>query len=55
MENFLKIISQPDNVAIVMMLIAIGVCTFAACREIWANDRCLKEGKKEEIYKRMTK
>lgn len=53
MENFFKIITQPDNVAIVLMLIAVIVCTAAAFREIAANDRLIKKGKKDEIYKRM--
>ena len=55
MENFLRIITQPDNIAILLMLIAVSVCTAAACREIWINDRLIKAGKKDEIYKRMTR
>ncbi len=53
MENFVRIITQPDNIAILLMLVAIVVCTAAAVREMRANDRFIKEGKKEEIYKRM--
>lgn len=55
MENLLRIISQPDNIAILLMLIAVGVCTGTAFREIWINDRLIKEGKKEKIYERMAK
>lgn len=55
MENFIRIITQPDNIAIVLMLIATAVCTYASFREIRINDRLIKEGQKEKIYERMTK
>lgn len=55
MENFIKIITQPDNIAIVVMMVAVATCTLVAFREIRINDRLIKEGKKEEIYKRMVK
>jgi hypothetical protein len=54
-KNLLEIISQPDNIAILIMLIATAVCTLVAFREIRINDRLIKEGKKEEIYQRMIK
>ncbi|MBI2082955.1 MAG: hypothetical protein HYT76_05245 [Deltaproteobacteria bacterium] len=53
MENFLKIITQPDNIAILIMMVAVIACTYTAFREIVRNDRLIKEGKKDEIYKRM--
>ena len=55
MENFLKIITQPDNVAILIMIIAVGIATLMAFREMWINDQCIKAGKKEKIYERMTR
>ncbi len=55
MHHFIHILTQPDNIAIVIMLIATAVCTLVSFREIWVNDRLIKEGKKDEIYKRMTK
>ena len=54
MKNLIEIISQPDNVAIVIMLVATIFCTLAAFREMRINDRLIKEGKKEKIYERMT-
>ncbi len=54
MENFIKIITQPDNIAILIMMVATVACTTLAVREILINDRLIKAGKKEEIYKRMT-
>ncbi len=53
MENFIEIITQPDNIAIVVMLFAIVACCASAFREIWINDRLIRQGKKDEIYKRM--
>jgi hypothetical protein len=55
MENFIHIITQPDNIAIVVMLVATVVCTAAAFREIRINDKLIKSGKKDQIYERMTK
>ncbi len=55
MENFIHIITQPDNIAIVVMMIATVVCTGVAFREMWINDKLIKDGKKDEVYKRMTK
>lgn len=54
MHNLIKIATQPDNIAILIMLFSTIVCTLVAFREGRINDRLLKEGKKEEIYKRMT-
>lgn len=53
MENFIKIITQPDNIAIVVMLIVITICTIHSFREMWLNDKLIKDGKKDEVYKRM--
>ena len=55
MKKLLEIISQPDNIAILIMLFSTIVCTLVAFREIRINDRLIKEGKKEEVYQRMTK
>lgn len=55
MHNLLEIITQPDNIAIIIMLVSIAVCALMALREIRANDRLIKEGHKEKIYERMTK
>ncbi|MBI2981949.1 MAG: hypothetical protein HYY44_06635 [Deltaproteobacteria bacterium] len=54
MENFLKIITQPDNIAILIMMACVITTATIAFREIIRNDRLIKEGKKEEIYRRMT-
>lgn len=55
MHHFLHIITQPDNIAIVVMMVATVVCTAVAFREIRINDRLIKDGKKEQVYERMAK
>lgn len=55
MENILRIITQPDNIAILVMLIAVIACTVVAFREAMINDRFIKKGEKEKIYERMTR
>lgn len=55
MHHLIEILTQPDNFAIVLMLVATAVCTLAAFREIRINDRLIREGKKDQVYQRMTK
>ena len=55
MHNLLEIITQPDNIAILIMLVATITCTVVSFREIRINDRLIRDGKKEKIYERMTK
>lgn len=55
MENLITIITQPDNIAILIMLGWTIACTAIAFREIRINDRLIKAGKKAEIYTRMAK
>ena len=44
MENFLKIISKPDNVAIVIMLLMVAFYTWWAFHQSFENDRRKREG-----------
>lgn len=53
MKNLIEIATQPDNIAILIMLVSTITCTLVAFREIRTNDRLIKEGEKEGIYKRM--
>ena len=55
MKNLLEIISQPDNIAILIMLISTAFVTLIAFREMRINDRSIKEGKKGKVYERMTR
>lgn len=52
-HNLIEILTQPDNIAIVVMMVSTVVCTLVAFREIRINDRLIKDGKKEKVYERM--
>lgn len=54
MHHLFEILTEPDNIAIVIMLVSTILCTLMAFREMRINDRLIKEGKKEKIYERMT-
>lgn len=47
MENFIKIITKPDNVAIVVMIFMIAFFTWLAFREALRNDRGRKKPNNE--------
>ncbi len=53
MENFLKILSLPDNVPIVIMLALVVFLTWLSFKEARANDKLTEEGKADQIYRRM--
>ena len=55
MHNLLKIITEPDNIAILIMLVSVTTCTLMAFREIWINDRLIKSDQKSKVYERMAK
>lgn len=53
LENFWLIISKPDNIPIVMMVLLVGFVTWISFSEAAKNDRLIREGRKEQILKRM--
>lgn len=53
MENFLKILSLPDNIPIVFMLIAVIYLTWLSFSEARKNDKLIDEGKRDQVYRRM--
>jgi hypothetical protein len=52
-HHLIEILTQPDNIAIVVMMVATVACTFVAFREIRINDRLIKDGQKDKVYERM--
>jgi hypothetical protein len=52
-SNIWTIISKPDNIPILMMIIAVTFYTAYAFRDAMRNDRLIKEGRKGEILKSM--
>jgi hypothetical protein len=55
MDNFLRIISQPDNIPIVLLLVSVLFCLFLAMRQAFRHDRLITRGRKDEIYDEMAK
>jgi hypothetical protein len=55
LENFLLIALKPDNMPIGAMLPIVGFVFWIAIRQMIANDRHIKNGKKEKIWDEMIK
>lgn len=53
LQNFWAIISVPDNIPIVMMLMLVGYFTWLSFAEAKKNDRLTREGRSAEILKQM--
>ena len=55
LENFLLIATKPDNIPIGTMLIIVGWVFWIAVKQMVANDKWIKQGKKEKIWDEMIK
>ena len=55
MDQFFFILSRPDNIPIVMLLIAVVICLYVALKQAFKNDRLIEEGREDEIYEDMIK
>ena len=53
MEHFWEILTKPDNLPIVGMLLAVIFCLLVAFRQALKNDRLIKQGRREDIYSEM--
>lgn len=54
-ENILEIITKPDNIPIVGMLILVIFFTWLGLREAFKHDKLTEEGKADEIPNEMWK
>ena len=54
-QNFLEIVTKPDNIPIVGMLILVIFFTWIGLREGFKNDKLIEEGKEDEIPTAMWK
>jgi hypothetical protein len=52
-ENFWLIISKPDNIPIVFMQLLVIYFTVLSLTEARKNDRLIREGRKDQILRRM--
>ena len=55
LQNFLEIVTKPDNIPIVGMLLLVLFFTWIGLRQAFRNDRLIDEGKKDEIPDEMWK
>jgi hypothetical protein len=55
LENILAIVTKPDNIPIVAMLILVVFFTWLGLREGLKNDKLIEEGKEDEIPNEMWK
>ena len=53
MDHFLHILSLPDNIPIVIMMLAVGYLTWLSFSEARKNDKLIDEGKADQVYRRM--
>ena len=55
MENFLLIVTKPDNIPIVAMIFVFAFFTWYALRMARRNDKKIKEDRRHEILEDMRK
>ena len=55
LQNFLAIVTKPDNIPIVGMLILVVFFTWLGMREALKNDKLVEEGREDEIPNEMWK
>ncbi len=54
-QNFLAILTKPDNIPIVGLLLLVLFFTWIGLRQAFKNDKLIEEGKKDEIPEEMWK
>jgi len=53
LENLGLILTKPDNVPILIMIVTFTFFTYMALRDGFKHDRLIKEGRKQDILKAM--
>jgi hypothetical protein len=54
-QNFLAIVTKPDNIPIVGMLILVVFFSWIGLRQAFKNDKLVDQGKEDEIPNEMWK
>ena len=52
-DNIWLIVSKPDNIPILMMIVAMTFYTAYGLRDAFRNDKLIKQGRKSEILRSM--
>ena len=55
LHNFLEILTKPDNIPIVGMLILVIFFSWLGLRQAFKNDELIEEGKEDQISNEMWK
>jgi hypothetical protein len=55
LHNFLEILTKPDNIPIVGMLILVIFFSWVGLRQAFKNDKLIEEGKEDQISNEMWK
>jgi hypothetical protein len=53
LENLGLILTKPDNVPILIMIVVFTFFTYMALRDGFKHDRLIKEGRKQDVLKAM--
>jgi hypothetical protein len=52
-QHFLHILTLPDNIPIIGLMILLFFLTYVALREARRNDQLIEQGREDEILERM--
>ena len=52
-DNFMLILTKPDNFPILLMVFSVGFFTWLSVKEGLKNDKLIKEGRRDEILRQM--
>ena len=55
LQNFLEIVTKPDNIPIVGMLLLVLFFTWVGLKQAFRNDKLIEEGKKDDLLNEMWK
>ena len=55
LQFFLEIVTKPDNIPIIAMLLLVIFFTWIGLREAFKNDKLIEDGKEDEIPNEMWK
>ncbi len=53
MHHFLHILSLPDNIPIIILMVTVIYLTYLSFSEARKNDKLIDEGKADQVYRRM--
>ena len=53
LQNFLEIVTKPDNIPIVGLLILVVFFSWLGLKQAFENDKLIEEGRKDEIINEM--